>query len=232
MMLLRGIALKIKRRESPFYDWLYRTIKALQTADVPVFGPLARMLYAERRARRALWAWCVENFYYIPLFKSQCQTYGKNLKVIGGMPLIWGDLRLHVGADCVFHGTTTLVGHKVFTAPTLKIGNNTHLGSNLGITVGCDVTIGNDVMISNGVNIFSYEAHSTNPELRHAPPPAATGKPVIIGDNVWIGVRCIIMKGVTIGDNSVIAGGSVVTQKVPPNSLVIGNPARVFPLIF
>src|SRR5882724_12509608 len=49
--------------------------------------------------------------------------------------------------------------------------------------------------------------------------------PVVIGRNVWIGIRCIIMRGVTIGDNSVVAAGSIVTKSVPPNTLVAGNPA-------
>jgi predicted RNA-binding Zn-ribbon protein involved in translation (DUF1610 family) len=51
--------------------------------------------------------------------------------------------------------------------------------------------------------------------------------PITIGDDVWIGPYSIIMKGVTIGNNSVVGAGSVVRQQVPPNSLVYGNPARV-----
>jgi acetyltransferase-like isoleucine patch superfamily enzyme len=50
--------------------------------------------------------------------------------------------------------------------------------------------------------------------------------PVDIGKNVWIGINCMIMKGVTIGDNSIIGAGSVVRQSVPANSVVIGNPAK------
>jgi acetyltransferase-like isoleucine patch superfamily enzyme len=50
---------------------------------------------------------------------------------------------------------------------------------------------------------------------------------VSIGDNVWLGARCIILKGVTIGDNSIVAAGSVVVNSIPANSLAAGNPARI-----
>lgn len=231
-MSLRSIATKIKRRETPFYDRLYLFLKSVQGANVPVIRPLHRFLYAERATRHALWHWCMQNLYYVPLFKGQCQSYGSNLKILDGLPEIVGDLKIYIGSNCVLHGTSTFTGAKVFDNPTLKIGDNTHLGANLGITVGSDVTIGNNVLIANGVNIFSYDAHSTNPAERHKPAPKETGKPVIIYDNVWIGAKSVIMKGISIGANSVIANSSVVTQKVPPDSLAIGNPARVFPLIY
>ncbi|MBP6872851.1 MAG: acyltransferase [Bacteroidales bacterium] len=52
-------------------------------------------------------------------------------------------------------------------------------------------------------------------------------KPILIGDNVWIGMRAIILKGVTIGNGSIVAAGAVVTKDVPPNTVVGGVPARV-----
>ncbi|MFC2149407.1 DapH/DapD/GlmU-related protein [Candidatus Auribacterota bacterium] len=52
-------------------------------------------------------------------------------------------------------------------------------------------------------------------------------KPVTIGKNVWITSRCVILGGVTIGDNSIIGAGSVVTRDIPPDSLAAGNPAKV-----
>lgn len=231
-MSIRTFIEKIKRRETPFYDRLYLILKSAMVVDIPVFRPLGKFLYLERAIRLTCWQWVVQNLYYIPLFKSQCQTYGRNLRIYCGIPQIWGDVRLHIGDNCVMHGTTTLVGAKVFDAPTLRIGNNVYLGSSLTISVGADITIGNDVLIGDGINIFSYESHPANPKDRHGTPTKENGKPVVIEDNVQIGSKTTIMKGVTIGKNSVIANSSFIIKKVPPDSLVMGNPARVFPLFY
>lgn len=231
-MNIRQIARKIKLRETPFYDGLYRLIRAIQTVNVPIIRPIGRALCLERTLRTASWNWFIHNFYYIPLFKSQCASYGKNLKLVDGLPGICGDLTILIGDNCVLHGTSTLVGSKVFDKPTLRIGNNVHLGSNLGITVGPQVTIGDDVMIGNNVSIFSYEAHPADPAKRHGVTSAESGKPVVIGNNVMIGARSTIMKGVTIGENSIVSNSSFVIQKVPKDSLVMGNPARVYPLFY
>ncbi len=230
-MSLKEIATRIKRQDNVFYRGLYHLLKSAQTVNIPVIRPVHRFLYTERVLRHAAWHWVKQNLYYVPLFKSQCRSYGTNLNVLGGLPQIYGDLKIDIGDNCVLHGATTLVGAKVFDEPTLRVGNNTHLGYALNITVGCDVTIGSNVLIAGGVSIFSYDGHSANPMERHAAAPRKTSKPVVIEDNVWIGMNSTIMKGVTIGRNSVVAPGSVVTQKIPPDSLVIGNPARVFPLI-
>src|SRR5436853_4659703 len=72
------------------------------------------------------------------------------------------------------------------------------------------------------------DAHALAPFFKHRPPrPALRTAPVIISDNVWIGMNAIILKGVTIGENSVVAAGAVVTKSVPANVVVAGNPAVV-----
>jgi acetyltransferase-like isoleucine patch superfamily enzyme len=87
------------------------------------------------------------------------------------------------------------------------------------------VIIGKNCMFGPGVVILDNDSHNTSidPTIRR------TGKivalPVIIGNNVWVGMHTIIMKGVHIGDNSIIASGSVITKDVPPNQLFGGNPA-------
>ena len=72
------------------------------------------------------------------------------------------------------------------------------------------------------------DAHALAPFFKDRPPrPKLRTAPVIISDNVWIGMNAVILKGVTIGENSVVAAGAVVTKSVPPNVVVAGNPAVV-----
>lgn len=230
--MLDNLALKIRRRETPAFDRMYRFAKAIRGFEVPVFRQLHGLLYRERRVRLQLWRNFVRVFYATPLFKSQCVSVGRRLRLIGGVPLLLGHLQIKLGDDVVVHGVSTFSGAKVFDRPTLSVGNGTHLGYQLTIGVGCDVTIGDNVLIADRVTILSYDGHPANPAERHLPAPPASSRPITIEDNVWIGTGCIIMKGVKVGRNSIVAAGSVVTQKVPPDSLVIGNPARIFPLFY
>ena len=86
----------------------------------------------------------------------------------------------------------------------------------------CPIHIGNNCMLAPGV----YTAtHPLDADERNSG--KELGKPVTIGNNVWIGGRAVINPGVTLGDNVVVASGAVVTKSVPANTVVGGNPARV-----
>ncbi len=85
------------------------------------------------------------------------------------------------------------------------------------------VDIADLVMIGPNVNIITT-GHPVEPSLRRA---YIEGKPIIIEKNVWIATGATILGGVTVGENSVVAAGAVVTKDVPPNSLVAGVPAKV-----
>ena len=106
------------------------------------------------------------------------------------------------------------------------------IGDNVGIsnsTIYCkqSIIIGNNTLIGTDCKIYDSDFHSTNHENRAARP-EIPGKcsPVEIGSDVFIGTGVIILKGVKIGDRSVIGAGSVVSTLVPPDELWCGNPAR------
>jgi acetyltransferase-like isoleucine patch superfamily enzyme len=109
---------------------------------------------------------------------------------------------------------------------TLKIGNNTGI-SNSCIYCTKFISIGNNVFIGGGVKIYDTDFHSiyyVDRNISHNL--NAKSKSIIIEDNVFIGGHSIILKGVTIGQNSVIAAGSIVTHNVPPNEVWGGNPIK------
>ena len=111
---------------------------------------------------------------------------------------------------------------------TLVIGNNVGISAS-AITAASSVVIGNNVNIGSGTIILDTNFHSTKAEYRsdrHFDAQHITSKPIIIEDNVFIGALCIILKGVTIGKNSIIAAGSVVVKSIPPDEIWGGNPAK------
>jgi len=106
----------------------------------------------------------------------------------------------------------------------IKLGKNTSINNNVSI-ISCDsVTIGANVRIGNRVMIIDSDFHDLNPDKRSDP---GISKPIIIHDNVFIGANAMILKGVSIGQNSVLGAGSVLTAPIPENVVAAGNPAKV-----
>ncbi|GHU55180.1 hypothetical protein FACS189442_2420 [Spirochaetia bacterium] len=94
---------------------------------------------------------------------------------------------------------------------------------NEGVCIHCGsyIRIGKNCNIAKGVTIRDYDGkYIERPDYR-------TAQPVYIGNNVWIGFRAMILKGVTIGDGAIIAAGAVVTKDVPAHSMAAGNPAKI-----
>lgn len=105
----------------------------------------------------------------------------------------------------------------------IKIGDNSGIGVNAFIsphvTIGINVMMGSDCLFYTNNHKFDKDKKIYNNYTEY--------KPIIIEDNVWIGSRCIILPGVTIGKGSTIGAGSVVTKNVPAYTLAAGNPAKV-----
>ena len=121
----------------------------------------------------------------------------------------------------------------------ISIGNYCYIGEGSRIWSGEMVEIGNNVLISHNVNIIDTNSHELNEVERHETfkkiifeghpskkGSIQTGK-IVIGNNVWINFNSIILKGVSIGEGSIIAAGSMVTKDVPPYTVVGGNPAVI-----
>lgn len=123
-------------------------------------------------------------------------------------------------------------GENFYIEPTFRCdyGSNIYVGEHFYANFDCvmldvcEIRIGANCMLAPGVHIYTA-THPLDPVERNSG--KEFGKPVIIGNNVWIGGRAVINPGVTIGDNAVIASGAVVTKDVPANVVVGGNPARV-----
>lgn len=109
-------------------------------------------------------------------------------------------------------------------------GYNIELGENFYMNVNCvildeaKVTFGNNVFIAPNCAFYTaghpFDVEQRNKGLEYA-------KPITVGNNVWIGGNVVVVPGVTIGDNSVIGAGSVVTTDIPANSLAVGNPCKM-----
>ena len=115
----------------------------------------------------------------------------------------------------------------VFTPLYINYGKNTKIGKRVSINFDCvfldlgGITIENNVLIAPKVSLLS-EGHPTNPKDRGK----LVAKPIHISRNVWIGAGATILQGVTIGENSIVAAGAVVSKNVPANTIVGGIPAK------
>jgi maltose O-acetyltransferase len=107
----------------------------------------------------------------------------------------------------------------------IVIGERNISSNNIAIVATKSIVIGNGCQIGDLVAIYDTDFHEINPATRNN----STGEcaPVHIGNNVWLGSRVIVLKGVTIGDNSVVAAMSVVTKSLPTNCIAAGVPAKV-----
>lgn len=106
----------------------------------------------------------------------------------------------------------------------LTIGARTFINYNFTALDVAPITIGDDVQIGPNVQLLT-PTHPLEPGPRRDKLEAA--RPIVIGNNVWIGGGAMVLPGVSVGENSVIGAGAVVTRDVPANVVVVGNPARV-----
>ncbi|GHP01114.1 hypothetical protein KSF_111610 [Reticulibacter mediterranei] len=107
----------------------------------------------------------------------------------------------------------------------IQIGDNTRLNG-AGLMAASGITIGRDCMLGSVV-MLDTDFHSIEPDRRKNSCVRERSAPITVSNNVWLAGQAAVLKGVTIGENSVVGFRGVVTREVPPNVVVTGNPAQV-----
>lgn len=167
------------------------------------------------------------------LFKIQAVDIKNNFQ-INGLLSYSGKGKIKIGENFKANsgrrfnpiGGDTILRFVVKNNAIVEIGDNVGI-SNSTIVCWNKVTIGNNVLIGGGCKIWDTDFHSLKPELRLKNNDSdATIRSIRICDNVFVGGSSLILKGVTIGENSIIAAGSVLSKSVPANEVWGGNPAK------
>ncbi len=177
---------------------------------------------------------CIPNYIYnmLVFWYRHIERDGK--VTVNGRLRVFGHGHIHIGRNVIINSclSSNPIGGDTHTVLSLKNTAELRIGDNVGISnaaIVCHdkITIGDRTIIGGGTKIYDTDFHSLDYRQRgdyeHE---TALTRPVTIGEDVFIGGQSIILKGVRIGDRSIIGAGSVVTKEVPPDEVWAGNPAK------
>lgn len=198
-----------------------------------IFNALRGLLFFRKQLANKFWQWY--HIYYCQVNnviftdKKSVRFNSKSIISISPKSDVWIGKAFfcNSGPDSGIGTTPTKIS--VAAGSTLKIGDYTGISSTT-ILVKNSIVIGNHVNIGGGSFLTDSNHHSINwqdREDRKLDVQKAKSAPIIIGDYVFIGARSMILKGVTIGEKSIIAAGSVVVKDIPSNCIAGGNPCKI-----
>lgn len=162
-------------------------------------------------------------------------SFNKKFASMAGRPLVWGiwnvvvyGPNIHIGKNVTIAGANGCQTNLTTISycgceGSIKIGDNVMIMNGVRISSANEIIIGDDCLIANFCYIMDSDWHDIHDRT------ACPGRniPVVLERGVWLGDSSIICKGVHIGENSIVGAGSVVRRDVPPNVVVIGNPAQI-----
>ena len=201
--------------------------KAIEMPNIPF---IFKLLYIFHVVLKQIISDVLRIFYYTPLLKSRLKNKPKQLYLYGGLPVVIGSLDIVMGNKVRLAAMTTISGRVVGrNVPQLIIGDNVGIAWRTSISVGNIITIGNNVRIAGDCYLAGYPGHPVNAKLR------ALGRPdeenqvgdITLEDDVWLATGVKVMPGVTIGQGTIVAAGSVVTKDLPSFVLAGGVPAKI-----
>ena len=167
-----------------------------------------------RIATRLFWSWRFRRFGSRSVLKSPQQITGAHLIEIGNNVDIWHNARLEAFA---FDNAPP---------PIMTIGDGTMIQRDFHCGAAQHIAIGREVLMGSGVFITDHDHSFDDPDLPPIRQRQIKCAAVTIGDGAWLGERCMILKGVTVGQRAVVAAGAIVTHDVAPFTVVAGVPAK------
>ncbi len=170
----------------------------------------------------------IRNYCNFRINKVKSKTF-----LIKGVIQIINKGNIHIGLDFRANsgrsknpiGGDTVLRLITETSGVINIGDNVGI-SNSTLFSKENITIMNGVLIGGGCSIWDSDFHSLDKTIRGGVNDIGVSKPILIKENAWLGGKTIVLKGVTIGENSIIGAGSVVTKSIPDNQIWAGNPAK------
>lgn len=220
----------LKTSNNPFARSLFIHLKKIINIEVPAPKFLFTPLYSLYVFLQSFLSSLMRILLWTPLFKGRLHKIGKNLNLYGGLPYISGLLMLEIGNDCRISGHSTFTGRSSSkVTPTLTLGNNIDIGWMTTIAVGNKVEIGDNTRIAGRSLLAGYPGHPLDPAERALGLPETDEQvgDIIIEKDVWLATGVSVMAGVRIGQGTIVAAGSVVTQDLPSMVLAGGIPAKV-----
>lgn len=218
----------LKNHPNQFYNRLFLILKKVRSFEVPTPRVVNNVLYIFHKSLSGLANTAARLLYFTPAFKGRVSQYGKQLYLYGGLPYISGPLKISVGDNCRISGQTTLSGRPCSDSPELVVGSNVDIGWQTTIAVGQKVVIEDNVRIAGRAFLFGYSGHPIDATRRAAGEPDddwQTGD-IVLHKDVWLCTNVCVKHGVTIGEGTIVAAGSVVTSDLPPFVIAAGNPAK------
>lgn len=213
---------------NPRVKQLAKRVLAWGLPDWPILRWFYRNLWRAGVVVYEVGVWLKKVFLVEPTVRALATRVGKRLRV-ERIPYLRQRGRLIIGNDVEISGKIGIAFNTALGLdPELVIGNHTFIGHQCSFSIARSIRIGDHCLIAGGTSFADNDGHPVDPVRRRAGERVAATdvRPIVVGDDVWIGAGCRILKGVTIGDRAIVGAGSIVTQDVPADTIVAGNPAR------
>lgn len=161
--------------------------------------------------------------YKVRLLRGKYIQMGRNVKLQTRVKLLVDQSQISLCDNCLIKESSILFSKR---GAKIVIGKNTSIGKNNEIASNCSIEIGSDCIFGANVYVTDSNHEYKTPGVLFKDQGMVSEK-VVIGDNVWVGRNAMILKGVHIGSNSIVAAGAVVTKSFPDFTIIGGNPAKI-----